>query len=165
MDTFQLDHIDRTIMQVLDRNPRASVVTIAQESGLARRTVHTHLEKLEARGALRPTSARVETASLGYPIQAHVAVELDQRHINETVAALSRIPQVVEVQAPAGETDLLVRVVARDSTDLYSVSEDIRLCPGVMRTRTSMYLRTLIPYRTHQLLHRNNPTGGAAAAK
>ena len=54
--------------------------------------------------------------------------------------------------APAGETDLLCRVVARDPDDLYRAAEEIRLCPGISRTRTSVYLRLLVPYRTSRLL-------------
>ena len=107
---------------------------------------------MQAGGALRSPSVRVEPEALGYRVSAHVAVELDQRQIDDTVAGLTQIPEVVEVQAPAGETDLLVRVVARDEEHLYRVSEEIRLCPGVLRTRTSLYLRTLVKYRMAQLL-------------
>ncbi len=32
------------------------------------------------------------------------------------------------------------------------VSEEIRLCPGIVRTSTSMFLREVIPYRTTGLL-------------
>ena len=53
-----------------------------------------------------------------------------------------------------GGAPVLVRVVARDEKDLYRVSEEIRLCPGVVRTRTSLYLRTLIDYRLDQLVRR-----------
>ena len=65
---------------------------------------------------------------------------------------LERRQQVIEVFAPAGQTDLLCRVVAKDPEDLYRVSEEIRLCPGILRTSTSMFLRTVIPYRVAPLL-------------
>ena len=147
-----LDRTDLRILRVLEEHPRATVVAIAERTHLARRTVQAHLERMQAGGALRSPSVRVEPESLGYRVSAHVAVELDQRQIDDTVAGLTQIPEVVEVQAPAGETDLLVRVVARDEEHLYRVSEEIRLCPGVLRTRTSLYLRTLVKYRMAQLL-------------
>ena len=59
---------------------------------------------------------------------------------------------MLECHAPAGDTDLLCRVVAKDPEDLYRVSEEIRLCPGILRTSTSMFLRTVIPYRVAPLL-------------
>lgn len=150
----QLDATDLKILRVLEEHPRATVVMISEQTRLARRTVQTRLENMESNGVLRPTSSRIEPAAMGYRVNAHVSVELDQRLINDTVRALREIPEVTEVQAPAGETDLLVRVVARDEKDLYRVSEEIRLCPGVVRTRTSLYLRTLIDYRLDQLVRR-----------
>ena len=71
------------------------------------------------------------------------------RMINET---LSRIPEVLECHAPAGDIDLLCHVVARDPDDLYRVAEEIRLCPGITRTSTSVYLREVIGYRVRPLL-------------
>ena len=81
-----------------------------------------------------------------------VSAELDQSHLNEAIAALREIPEVLECHAPAGDTDLLIRVVATSPDDLYRVSEEIRLCPGIVRTSTSMFLREVIPYRTTGLL-------------
>ena len=71
---------------------------------------------------------------------------------NEAIAALRKIPEVLECHAPAGDTDLIIRVVAKSPDDLYRVSEEIRLCPGIVRTSTSMFLREVIPYRTTGLL-------------
>ena len=41
---------------------------------------------------------------------------------------------------------------ARDPDDLYRVAEEIRLCPGITRTSTSVYLREVIGYRVRPLL-------------
>ena len=101
---------------------------------------------------LRAHSVRIEPAALGRELSAMVAAELDQHQLGKAVAALTRIPEVLECFAPAGETDLLCRVVARTPDDLYRVSEEIRLCPGIVRTRTSVYLRRLVPYRMAPLL-------------
>ena len=75
-----------------------------------------------------------------------------QHRLEQAVAGLRRIPEVLECFAPAGGTDLLVRVVARNPDDLYRVSEEIRLCPGITRTSTSVFLREVVPYRVHPLL-------------
>lgn len=107
---------------------------------------------MHERGALRPHSARVKPAALGRPVAAMVQVELDQHLIAEAVDALTGIPEVLECFAPAGDTDLLLRVVATDPDDLYRVSEEIRLCPGISRTSTSLFLRQVIPYRVTGLL-------------
>lgn len=152
-----LDEIDRRLLSALDDDPRATVLALADRAGLARGTVQSRLERYQREGVLRAHSTRIDPASLGRPLSAMVAAELDQHHIDDACAALARIPEVLECFAPAGETDLLCRVVACDPDDLYRVSEEIRLCPGIVRTRTSVYLRRVIPYRTRPLLEDGLP--------
>lgn len=148
----QFDDTDRALLLALDEDPRMTTMMLAQRCGLARGTVHARLERFRESGVLRLNSARVDPARLGRPLSAMVAVELDQHDIDGAITALAKVPKVLECFAPAGETDLLVRVVARNPDDLYRVSEEIRLCPGVTRTRTSVYLRRVIPYRMGPLL-------------
>jgi DNA-binding Lrp family transcriptional regulator len=152
MTDTPLDAIDRRLLAALDEDPRMTVMALAQRTGLARGTIHTRLERYRTTGTLRQHSTRVDPTTLGYGIAATVAVELNQHHLDAAVAGLQDIPEVIEVVAPAGQTDLLCRVVARDPDDLYRVSEEIRLCPGILRTSTSMFLRTVIPYRMTPLL-------------
>jgi DNA-binding Lrp family transcriptional regulator len=148
----ELDATDKRILNALDDDPRVPIMVLAQKLGLARGTVQSRLERMTASGALRPNSSRVLPAALGRGVAAAVSAELDQSHLNEAIAALRKIPEVLECHAPAGDTDLLIRVVATSPDDLYRVSEEIRLCPGIVRTSTSMFLREVIPYRTTGLL-------------
>ncbi|MBP1325785.1 DNA-binding Lrp family transcriptional regulator [Leucobacter exalbidus] len=148
-----LDATDRRILAALDEDGRMPTAMIAMRLGLARGTVQTRLEKLRESGMLRAHSSRVTPAALGRPVAASVQVELDQHQISEAIAALASIPEVLECFAPAGNTDLLLRVVAKDPDDLYRVSEEIRLCPGINRTSTSLFLREVIPYRVTGLLN------------
>jgi DNA-binding Lrp family transcriptional regulator len=148
----ELDATDRRILLALDEDPRMPVMMLAQKLGLARGTVQSRLERLSSSGALRANSTRVLPSALGRGVTAAVSAELDQRMIDEAVEALRRIPEVMECVAPAGDTDLVIRVVARSPEDLYRVSEEIRLCPGIVRTSTSMFLREVIPYRMTELL-------------
>lgn len=150
--TDLFDDTDRRILLALDEDPRMTVMALAQRCRLARGTVHARLERYKREGLLRRHSVRVDPAQLGHGLSAMVAAELEQHQLEEAIAGLRRIPEVLECFAPAGETDLLCRVVARDPDDLYRVSEEIRLCPGIVRTRTSAFLRRVIPYRIGPLL-------------
>jgi DNA-binding Lrp family transcriptional regulator len=147
-----LDDTDRRILLALDDDPRAPVALLAQRLGLARGTVHARLERLGTSGALRANSSRVRPDALGRGVSASIRVELDQHQIVAAIDALRRIPEVLECFAPAGDTDLLLRVVAKSPDDLYRVAEVVRLCPGILRTSTSLFLREVIPYRVSELL-------------
>lgn len=149
---YQLDDTDRLLLTTLDDDPRMTVMLLAQRTGLARGTIHARLERYQREGLLRLASTRIPPAALGRGLSASVSAELDQQLIEEAIAGVRHIPEVLECFAPAGQTDLLCRVVARDTDDLYRVSEEIRLCPGILRTSTSVYLRHVIDYRLRPLL-------------
>ncbi|GAA1325277.1 Lrp/AsnC family transcriptional regulator [Nonlabens tegetincola] len=151
-EMYAVDATDRKILGQLDEDGRMPVAMIAHNLGLARGTVQARLDRMQAADVFRPHSSRVKPAAFGRPVAAMVQVELDQHLIQEAIGALASIPEVLECFAPAGDTDLLLRVVARDPDDLYRVSEEIRLCPGIMRTSTSLFLRQVIPYRVTGLL-------------
>jgi DNA-binding Lrp family transcriptional regulator len=148
----RLDDTDRRILLALDEDPRIPVALLAQQLSLARGTVHARLERLAASGALRAHSSRVRPDALGRGVSASIRVELDQHQIVAAIDALRGVPEVLECFAPAGDTDLLLRVVAKDPDDLYRVAEVVRLCPGILRTSTSLFLREVIPYRVSELL-------------
>ncbi|MBG6084465.1 Lrp/AsnC family transcriptional regulator [Zhihengliuella flava] len=150
--SHQLDSTDRRIIAALDDDPRVPIMMLAQQLGLARGTVQSRLEKLTAAGVLRANSTRVRPDALGYPVHASVDAQVEQSRLLEAVSALEEIDEVLECLAPAGDTDLRLRVAAKDTDDLYRVSEKIRLCPGITRTSTTLFLRQLIPYRTTGLL-------------
>ena len=148
----QIDDIDRRILLELDADPRMTVLSLSERTGLARGTIQARLERYRTEGFLRLTSTLVPPGLLGRGLHATVSAELDQHQLDAAVEALRRIPEVLECHAPAGDIDLLCHVVARDPDDLYRVAEVIRLCPGILRTSTSVYLREVIPYRVRPLL-------------
>lgn len=155
---YQLDDTDRRLLATLDEDPRMPVLLLAQRTGLARGTVQARLERYREQGLLRLASTRIPPEALGCGLAATVSVELDQHQLDAAVASLRRIPEVLECFAPAGGTDLLCRVVARDPDDLYRVSEEIRLCPGILRTSTSVFLREVVGYRVRPLLEAGTTT-------
>ncbi len=147
-----LDLTDARLLLALDDDPRAPVAALAARLGLARGTVHSRLERLGVSDQVRAHSTRIRPAALGRGVSASIMVEVDQHQIGLAISGLERVPEVLECFAPAGATDLLLRVVARDPDDLYRVAEDVRLCPGILRTSTSLFLKEVIPYRIAPLV-------------
>jgi DNA-binding Lrp family transcriptional regulator len=148
------DPIDARLLRALRRDPRATTIALAEEIGVSRNTVQARLARLEARGALLPFDRRIDPAFLGYPMRAYVLTRVKQRLLGEVAAALTQVPEVVEVQGLSGTVDLLIEVVARDADDLYRIAGRILDIRGVRRTRTSLVMRELVDYRLSQLIGR-----------
>ncbi|MBI3215000.1 MAG: Lrp/AsnC family transcriptional regulator [Mycobacterium sp.] len=146
------DPIDARLLAALVADPRASAIALAEHAGVSRNTVQARLNKWDQDGVLLPFDRCVNPAFLGYPMRAFVRAWLKQRLLSEVSAALSEIPEVVEVLGLSGGADLLVQVVARDADDLYRIAGRILDVPGVQRTNTSLVMRQLVDHRTVQLL-------------
>jgi DNA-binding Lrp family transcriptional regulator len=147
-----LDPTDSAILLALDADPRAPVVELAARLGLARKTVQARLTRLEERPVLRPHSDRVPPTELGYDVAALVTIQVAQAQLEAAVDGLRAIPEVLEAQATTGDGDIICRVVAHDSRDLYRVGQLILRCPGIRRTSTVVLMKDLVPYRTVPLL-------------
>lgn len=148
----KFDGTDKSIFKALDDDPRVPVLFLAQRLGLARGTVQARLERKLGDGCLREHSTRILPAALGLPLVALVTAEVEQSSLQTAVEALRDIPEVLEVHGMAAEADLLMFVVARDTDDLFRISQEITNCPGLRRSTTSLLLKKLIPYRVSQLL-------------
>ena len=148
----ELDATDARILLALDDDPQASVMALATRLGLARNTVHARLRRLEDGGALGPYSRRLDPAALGHGLLAFLTLSISQREGERAGEELAQIPEVVEMHAVTGDGDLLARVVARDTADLYRVTELILQAPGVVRASTSIALLEVQPMRIAPLL-------------
>ncbi|GAB3286969.1 Lrp/AsnC family transcriptional regulator [Pseudoclavibacter terrae] len=146
------DALDARIIRALDHQPGASVLALARELGVARNTVHARLARLQREGMLAPESRRLDATSLGYPLTAFVALSLSQNAADEAYTRLGEMAQVVEVHSTTGDADLLVRVVAKDTSDLHRVTRAMLELPGVTRTSTTVSLSEVVPYRLTRIL-------------
>lgn len=153
------DAVDARLLMALSAQPRATTQALAEFLGLSRNTVHARLTKLEQHGALSSFERRIEPKTLGYPLLAFVTTAVTQRKLDAVAEALADIPEVIEVLGLSGETDLLVRVVARDADDLYRIAGKILDSDGVERTNTALVMRNMVAHRLAPLLERISKAG------
>lgn len=145
------DQIDAKILRALQEVPDATIVAIAQTTGLSRNTVRARLAQYGQIGALEPFDWRVNPAFLGFPLRAFIFTSVRQRMLDEVAGALADIPEVLSIDGLSGATDLLVQVVARDAEGLYRIAADILAIEGVERTETGLVMRSLVARRVLQL--------------
>ncbi len=147
-----LDRLDADILEVLTSNPRIGLVEVARQVGAARGTVQSRLGKLADRGAVRSFGPEVDPAQIGYPVLAFVFLEIVQGRLDEAVAALEAIPEVLEAFGTTGPRDLLCRVVAHDNGHLQAIINAILHSPSVRRSTSYVAMSTQIAPRTLPLI-------------
>jgi DNA-binding Lrp family transcriptional regulator len=142
-----IDDIDRRLLLALAATPRAGVLELARQLGIARGTVQARLDKLLARGIVRGFGPDLGLEALGYTVLAFTTIEIAQGSLAGILEHLEGIPEVIEAHSTTGQGDLHVRVVARTNEHLSHVLNRILEAPGISRTTTVLALATQIRYR------------------
>ncbi len=153
MQDYHLDGIDERLIAALARYPRAGMLQIARELGVARNTAQAHLDRLVREGVVTGFGPEVDLRRLGYAVSAFVTLEIAQGRGPAVDRHLEAIPEVVEAYMTTGSSDLLCRVVARDNDHLGQLISRIVDVPGITRTTTSLILATRIAPRSREVVH------------
>jgi Lrp/AsnC family leucine-responsive transcriptional regulator len=140
-----IDVIDRQILNILQRDARASNAEIARQLGMAPSATFERIRKLEARGLIRGYEARLDPRALGQGLLAFVFVRADERLCSlDAGPLLASIPEVQEVHHIAGEDCYLVKVRVADTDHLSRLlRESFGAIETIRSTRTTIVLNTI----------------------
>ncbi|GAB2755383.1 Lrp/AsnC family transcriptional regulator [Nocardioides salsibiostraticola] len=158
-----MDDLDRILIDLFTDEPRIGVLEASRRLGVARGTVQSRLEKMEAAGVITGWGPRLSPEALGYPVTAFLTLEITQGQGHDVVAAhLAEIPEVLEAYTITGSGDLWCRVVSRSNAELQQVIDRVVGFAGVMRASTVMALATQVDYRVRPLARaaREHTTSG-----
>ncbi len=147
-----IDDLDVRLLELLGERPRIGLVEAARVLGVARGTVQARLNKLDASGVVTGYGPDIDVSRLGFPILAFITIELQQGRVDEALAVLRDVPEVLEVHGTTGPEDLLCRVATRDPEHLQAVLGRILASHAIQRTSTHIALTEQIGYRTAPLL-------------
>lgn len=153
MQPYTMDRVDERLIAALALFPRAGVMQLAREVGVARNTVQAHLDRLVGSGVIIGFGPEIDLGRLGYGVSAFVTLEIAQGRGPAVDEHLAAIPEVVEAYMTTGSADLLCRVVARDNDHLGQLISRILDVPGVRRTTTALILATRIAPRARNVVH------------
>ncbi|WP_406690493.1 Lrp/AsnC family transcriptional regulator [Saccharopolyspora sp. ID03-671] len=130
--------LDMAVLRLIAEEPRAGVREYARRLGVARATAQSRVDKLQRLGVLISWRPQFDPAAMGYSGLAYVRVNLKQGKLDDALDGLRGIPELIEANAVAGDSDLLCRVVAKDNAGLEEVLQQIIAVDGVERISTEV---------------------------
>jgi Lrp/AsnC family transcriptional regulator for asnA, asnC and gidA len=121
---------------------RRPILEIARNIGISGAAIHQRLRKLEASGLLAGSKFVINPKALGYTTMAYIGVFLDKAMSNpRAVAALEKIPEVLECHYTTGNWSILIKVLCKDNEHLmHLLNKKIQQIEGVSRTETFISL-------------------------
>lgn len=137
-----LDTIDKRILRALQRNGRMQNNDLAAEVGLSPSPCLRRVRILEEAGVIERYVAVLNAAKIGANLSLFARIWLrsqDAETIEQFLAAVQELPQVVECYIMLGDCDAMLRVVASDLEDYRRFQvEHLNRKNGVERVKTEV---------------------------
>ena len=138
----KIDALDKKILSILSKNARMPYKDVAAECGVSRAAIHQRVLRLMEDGVILGSSFNVNPASLGYTTCTYVGITLERGNMYRKVAEkIEQIPEIVECHYTTGSYTMLVKLYARDNSQLMELLNDkLQNIPGVVSTETLISL-------------------------
>lgn len=139
---YQIDNLDREILDELRKDSRKSFQEIARKLSVSGGTIHVRVNKLREAGIIRGTRLLLSPDLLGYDICAFIGINLHKA--GDHVAVLNRLkqmPEVVEAHFTTGTYSLFIKVYVHSTSGLHRfLVEKLQPIDEVQSTETLISL-------------------------
>jgi Lrp/AsnC family leucine-responsive transcriptional regulator len=140
----QLDDIDITLIEILQKNGRTRRNDLAQAVDLSIPSVSERLKKLEENGIITGYTAFVDPKKVGKDITAFITVTVDSsKHYNSFIDHAKSTDEVLEIHSVTGTGTHLIKIRTENTSTLEKLLSKIQAWSGVVNTKTSIVLTTM----------------------
>lgn len=143
---FHFDATDRSIVEQLRGNGRATNQQIAETLGLTATTVSSRIKRMEEANQLRVVAVS-DFSAHGFNFLLRVAVEVDGRPASEVAHELVQFPEVFATHLVTGRYDIDMLVALRDLEDLTGLLLDKLSQIGGIRSMAPSIVVDIVKYQ------------------
>lgn len=139
-----MDSLDLAILENVQRDARIRQADIAHAEGVSVSTINDRLRRLQDKGMIAETVARLAAEEVGFGVCAFVQVLIGApEQEQEFLSTIGRLEEVQECHCVTGEFSYLLKVRAVKPASLEQFLRDrVKSIPGVLRTNTMIALST-----------------------
>lgn len=138
-----LDAFDGKILRLLSQNARITGADIARKVNLSLPAVTERLRKLGRSGIIDHFTVKLNREKLSLHILAFISVWIDHTKNASVKEHLIALNEVLECHHVAGDSDLLLKVLVKDTAALEDLLvHKIKAVKAITRTSTTIILST-----------------------
>lgn len=138
-----MDRSDNKILQLLADNARITGADIARKINLSLPAVTERLRKLDKSGYIDKYTIQVNRQQIDLHLLAFIQVWIDHSKAGSVKENIIALNEVLECHHVAGEYDLLLKVLVKDTSALEELLvKKIKGIKAVTRTNTTIILST-----------------------
>ncbi len=143
-----MDEKDERILDILKENSKLSTQQISKKSSIPITTVHHRIKKLEKDEVIKKYTVVLDNKKIGKALSAYILISVDYKLLKQIKKRQQDLARklvshyaIEEAATVTGETDIIIKVRAKDMDELNSLIEEyIRTITGVDKTRTLVVL-------------------------
>ncbi len=140
----QLDDIDLTLLEILQKSGRTRRNDLAHAVDLSIPSVSERLRKLEENGFITGYAALVDPKKVGKDITAFITVTVDSsKHYNFFIDHARATDEILEVHSVTGSGTHLLKIRTENTSSLEKLLSKIQAWSGIVNTTTSVVLSSL----------------------
>lgn len=147
MNQPAIDEFDRKILRILQQVPAITMAELAEAVGLSQTPCWRRMKLLEAAGLIARRAVILDPKKLGFSVDvfAHVRIgRHDEDSLDAFEAQVREHPAIVECFSMSGESDYLMRILARSIEDYEHFLKKVLLhLPGVASVNSSFALKSV----------------------
>ena len=143
-----MDAIERKLLAALQEDASLSNAELAQQVGLSTAGVHKRIKRLQERGYIEGTVAKLNKEALGRDLLCYVHISFKENMNPENMGRLRRAiedqPEVLECYMLTGANDAIMKVLVNDRSALKELIMNLSERQDVIgRTNTCIVLDKL----------------------
>ncbi len=144
MQILSLDHTDRRILELLQKEPGINAAELGEKIGLSQSAVWRRMQTLREQGVIvdQPVKIDREKVGLNTMVFAHVKLTSHGRSkLAEFSEAVQEFPEVLDCYVMLGNVDFLLRIVTEDIKAYEQFFfEKLSQLPGIQEVNSSIVL-------------------------
>lgn len=130
---------EKQILEVLEKDAKASFAEISESVGVSKPTVRKYIEKLEEEGTILGYSAEIDPKKLSGRTVSLVGIDSESDRFLEVVDKIKEIYEVRKLYISSGDHDLMAEVVTDSNDSLHKIiSEKISALDGVQASHPTV---------------------------
>jgi Lrp/AsnC family transcriptional regulator len=144
MQILDIDHTDRRILELLQKEPGINAAELGERIGLSQSAVWRRMQTLREQGVIvdQPVKIDREKVGLNTMVFAHVKLTSHGRsNLAEFSEAVREFPEVLDCYVMLGNVDFLLRIVTEDIKAYEQFFfEKLSQLPGIQEVNSSIVL-------------------------
>lgn len=126
MTEYQLDDVDKQLLNLLQENARSKAIELAEEIGVSDNTIHNRMERMEEAGIITGYTTTIDHDRTGLRLYFHFSCTARISNRSDVAEKALALPQVTEVtELMTGQENIHIKAIGREDKDITHVAEQL----------------------------------------